>query len=171
MRRTKTSSEAARELGISLRHLYRLLHKGTIPEPRHEKVGSLGAARMWTQRDIERARRKLKGPTRGSRPLIEDVIARLRAENPTLFVAEGPIFTDTIPSQFVNQAELLTPLQLAERLQVSSSWIYEQIRSRTTIHGRREPLPFEKHGRRVYFHWDSVVNWLRQQAKGDGNGR
>jgi len=54
--------------------------------------------------------------------------------------------------------DILTPDQLAERLQVSRNWIYEKTRCR----GRNgNPLPCLKLGRYLRFAWTDVCAWLR----------
>jgi predicted DNA-binding transcriptional regulator AlpA len=51
--------------------------------------------------------------------------------------------------------DILTPEQLAERLQVSPSWIYEKSRRRS-----RNPLPVFRIGRYLRFSWTAVCAWL-----------
>jgi hypothetical protein len=64
---------------------------------------------------------------------------------------------------------LLTPEQLAERLQVRVSFIYENTRARA---GRRnpDPLPCIRMGKYLRFYWPEVEKWLerRQGGKLDG---
>ena len=51
--------------------------------------------------------------------------------------------------------DILTPEQLAERLQVAPSWIYEKSRRRS-----RNPLPVFRIGRYLRFSWTAVCAWL-----------
>jgi len=51
-------------------------------------------------------------------------------------------------------ADILTPEQLAERLQVGVSWVYEKSRSRRMHSGR--PLPVLHCGRYLRFYWPDV---------------
>ena len=57
--------------------------------------------------------------------------------------------------------DILTPEELAARLKVRKSWVYEQTRSRN-----RNPLPRLNMGRYLRFDWSKVVEWLTQE-KGD----
>ena len=56
--------------------------------------------------------------------------------------------------------EILTPTQVAERLQVKPSWVYEQTRERAEVR-KSDPLP--KMGRYLRFDWKDVVEWLERQ--------
>lgn len=54
--------------------------------------------------------------------------------------------------------DILTPEELAARLKVRKSWVYEHTRSRTG----REPLPRLNTGRYLRFDWARIVEWLNQ---------
>jgi len=58
--------------------------------------------------------------------------------------------------------EILTPEQLAERLQVKRSWVYEQTRYRAEVRNA-DPLPFIKLGLYLRFDWKDVLAWLERQ--------
>jgi len=58
--------------------------------------------------------------------------------------------------------EILTPEQLAQRLQVKRSWVYEQTRYRADIRNA-DPLPFIKLGLYLRFDWRDVLVWLERQ--------
>ena len=58
--------------------------------------------------------------------------------------------------------DILTPEQLAQRLQVGVSWVYEKSRSRGKHSGK--PLPVLRCGRYLRFHWPDVCQWLRSGA-------
>ena len=60
--------------------------------------------------------------------------------------------------------EILTPHQLAERLQVKPSWVYEQTRERTGVRDA-DTLPHIKMGRYLRFDWVDVVGWLERHKK------
>lgn len=60
--------------------------------------------------------------------------------------------------------EILTPSQLAERLQVKPSWVYEQTRERTGVRDV-DPLPHIKMGRYLRFDLVDVVEWLERHKK------
>jgi predicted DNA-binding transcriptional regulator AlpA len=58
--------------------------------------------------------------------------------------------------------EILTPSQVAERLQVKPSWVYEQTRVRAEVRNA-DPLPHMKMGRYLRFDWEDVVDWLERR--------
>lgn len=59
----------------------------------------------------------------------------------------------------MESGDILTPNQLAERLQVGVNWVYEKSRSRGKHSG--EPLPVLRCGRYLRFFWPDVCAWLR----------
>jgi predicted DNA-binding transcriptional regulator AlpA len=61
--------------------------------------------------------------------------------------------------------EILTPAQVAERLHVKPSWVYEQTRERADVRNL-DPLPFIKMGRYLRFDWPDVEAWLDRQKRG-----
>jgi hypothetical protein len=62
--------------------------------------------------------------------------------------------------------DILTPSEVAGRLKVSVSWVYEQTRQRAEIR-KVDPLPYRKMGRYLRFSWTEVIDWLNRQ-KGAG---
>jgi hypothetical protein len=59
--------------------------------------------------------------------------------------------------------DLLTPEQLAERLQVSPSWVFEQTRHRAKVRNKNKPpLPTIRLGKYLRFSWIAVSEWLVQ---------
>jgi predicted DNA-binding transcriptional regulator AlpA len=62
----------------------------------------------------------------------------------------------------LNHEEILTPEQLAKRLQVGVGWVYEKSRSR----GQHDtkPFPVLRCGRYLRFYWPDVSEWLRSSA-------
>lgn len=60
--------------------------------------------------------------------------------------------------------EILTPEQLAQRLQVKPSWVYEQTRDRAGSRSS-DPLPHIKMGRYLRFDWCDVLAWLERHKK------
>ncbi len=52
--------------------------------------------------------------------------------------------------------EILTPTQVAERLQVKPSWVYEQTRERAEVRNS-DPLPHMKMGRYLRFDWKETT--------------
>lgn len=69
----------------------------------------------------------------------------------------------------LDPAHILTPEQLAERLQVNVSFIYENTRARA---GRRnpDPLPFMRIGKYLRFYWPEVEKWLQRRQGGRADG-
>src|SRR5215475_13938147 len=57
--------------------------------------------------------------------------------------------------------DILTPDQLAKRLQVTRSWVYEKCRRR----GRYDepPMPRLQIGRYLRFYWPDVCEWMRRK--------
>jgi len=55
-----STREAARKLGVTLVTVQRHIAKKTLPAPPLIKMGS-ASVRLWTARDIERARKVLSG--------------------------------------------------------------------------------------------------------------
>jgi excisionase family DNA binding protein len=55
----------------------------------------------------------------------------------------------------VKAEDILTPEELAARLKVPDSWVYEKTRGRC-----RNPIPCLRLGRYVRFDWTSVATWL-----------
>jgi hypothetical protein len=67
-------------------------------------------------------------------------------------------------SNRLDASEILTPEQLAERLQVGVNWVYEKSRSRGKHSGT--PLPVLRMGRYLRFSWPDVVEWMRDGSSG-----
>jgi predicted DNA-binding transcriptional regulator AlpA len=61
-------------------------------------------------------------------------------------------------ADYMKPEDILTPNQLAERLQVGVSWVYEKSRSRGSHN--RNPLPVLRCGRYLRFYWIDVCEWL-----------
>jgi transposase len=55
-----STREAAKKLGVTILTLQRHVSARTIPTPALQKVGGV-SVRLWTNRDIERARKVLSG--------------------------------------------------------------------------------------------------------------
>jgi predicted DNA-binding transcriptional regulator AlpA len=51
--------------------------------------------------------------------------------------------------------EILTPDEVAKRLKVKVSWVYEKRRPRT-----KNPIPCLPLGRYIRFDWNAVLQWL-----------
>jgi len=57
--------------------------------------------------------------------------------------------------------DLLTPQELAVRLKVSKSWVFQQTRGRARIRNKN-PLPCIRLGKYVRFSWVAVCAWMAQ---------
>jgi excisionase family DNA binding protein len=55
-------------------------------------------------------------------------------------------------------SDLLTPSELAERLKVPQSWVYEMMRP-----SRKTSLPVLRAGRHLRFSWTAVCAWMAIQ--------
>jgi predicted DNA-binding transcriptional regulator AlpA len=56
--------------------------------------------------------------------------------------------------------DILTPEQLADRLQVKKSWIFEQTRARSKTRNAH-PLPCIRLGKYIRFSWSQVSEWMQ----------
>jgi len=63
----------------------------------------------------------------------------------------------------LNAEDILTPAELAKRLKVPLSWIYEKSRDRGQFAG--QPLPVLRCGKYLRFSWPAVVEWLQRQER------
>jgi len=66
---------------------------------------------------------------------------------------------------YMKAEDILTPEQLAERLQVGASWVYEKSRRRYRGSQECNPLPVLRCGRYLRFYWPDVCEWLRNGTK------
>ncbi len=55
----------------------------------------------------------------------------------------------------VSPQDILTPKELAVRLKVPESWVFEKTRKR-----QQNPLPVFRIGRYLRFNWSAVAAWL-----------
>jgi hypothetical protein len=78
----------------------------------------------------------------------------------TFTIASKPIE----PGQ-LDARHILTPEQLAERLQVPVSWVYEQTRNRMSIRNA-DPVPNIRMGKYLRFYWPEVEKWLERRQGG-----
>ncbi len=62
-------------------------------------------------------------------------------------------------ASLVRAEDILTPEELAARLKVPDSWVYEKTRGRC-----RNPIPCLRLGRYVRFNWVAVATWLTAPA-------
>jgi hypothetical protein len=61
----------------------------------------------------------------------------------------------------IDHNELLTPSELAERLKVPVSWVFEQTRQRAKVRNDK-PLPCIRLGKYLRFSWVAVCEWMAQ---------
>ena len=61
-------------------------------------------------------------------------------------------------------ADLLTPVELASRLKVPKSWVFEQTRDRTKIRNKN-PLPCIRLGKYLRFSWVAVCAWMSENRR------
>ncbi len=65
--------------------------------------------------------------------------------------------------------EIVTIQELAERLKVNKSTIYELTRRRAIVRAdKHRPLPCIKLGRQLRFNWRLVCQWLTELEEGRG---
>ena len=68
----------------------------------------------------------------------------------------------TIPAA-IPPEDILTPEQLADRLQVKVSWIFEQTRNRAKVRNKNKKcLPCIRLGKYLRFSWVRVCEWMAQ---------
>jgi len=72
--------------------------------------------------------------------------------------------TDNVPSKLAPE-NILTPEELADRLKVPRTWVFEKTRSRC-----QNPIPHFRIGRYIRFDWTRVVEWLAT-TEGERAGR
>ncbi|MHB8413684.1 MAG: helix-turn-helix domain-containing protein [Candidatus Acidiferrales bacterium] len=63
-------------------------------------------------------------------------------------------------NEILGPEKILTPQELADRLKVPVSWIYEKTRSRS-----RDPLPVIRLGRYMRFDWPDIVEWIERHRQ------
>jgi hypothetical protein len=67
-------------------------------------------------------------------------------------------------AEILKAEDILTPAELAKRLRVEVSWVYERTRPRARKYPG-QPLPCLRVGKFIRFAWPEVVAWMR-----NGNG-
>ena len=73
-------------------------------------------------------------------------------------------FLDISPT--LRPENILTPEEVAARLKVPESWVYEKTRARC-----RNPIPCLRLGRYIRFDWNAVINWLTVEAEKESNAK
>jgi excisionase family DNA binding protein len=78
--------------------------------------------------------------------------------------------TDRVKNYFLHISvrlkpeDILTPEEVAARLKVPESWVYEKTRARC-----RNPIPCLRLGRYVRFDWNAVITWLTAASTQEQN--
>jgi hypothetical protein len=73
---------------------------------------------------------------------------------------------ETTTPAVVRPEDILTPAEVAARLKVKPSWIFEQTRIRGKIRNKgKPPLPYHRVGKFLRFHWPEVSAWWLLQNK------
>jgi Helix-turn-helix domain len=89
---------------------------------------------------------------------------------PRVNYAQSPPITDPIKRQLtythllLSPQDILTPEEVAARLKVPDSWVYEKTRARC-----RNPIPCMHLGRYIRFDWNAVIIWLQAGADRETN--
>jgi len=64
----------------------------------------------------------------------------------------------------IDHNDFLTPAELAERLKLPVSWVFEQTRQRAKIRNKT-PLPCIRVGKYCRFSWVQVCEWMAQSDR------
>lgn len=176
-------------LGVSQRTLYRWLYDGLVPEPRTAIAGKV-KLRTWSAKDVEKARkvaqrRRAKYVTKGRLRLAlsaaEVPVSAQYAAGPFPSAIAPQLPADVVPGimaaapetlrfedglrltcEFRPEDEVLTPSEVAKRLGVPPSWVYEQTRARASRRSGK-PFPYRKIGKYLRFNWRDVNDWVNEQ--------
>ena len=172
-----TTAAVARSLGIEQRTLWRWLESGEFTAPDSIQHGT-NRIFLWSPRDIQRLKKHV-AKSREHWGSLRDVLhnwagmqgqIRMGITAPKVFtdVGAGP------QAMFQPTDELLTPQQLADRLQVKLSTVYELSRRRGRLRASRlpgrEPMPCHKIGKFLRFSWQEIVSWMNRQMEAQRAG-
>lgn len=64
----------------------------------------------------------------------------------------------------INHTDLLTPEELAQRLKLPKSWVFEQTRHRAKVRNKT-PLPCLRLGKYLRFSWVQVCEWMYENNR------
>lgn len=78
-----STGEAAKKLGLQTRTLSRYIQAGKLPAPKMAKTGGM-TLHLWTDRDIERARKLLPKIANGRKTRYQKLREKQKNEAPTL---------------------------------------------------------------------------------------
>ena len=82
------------------------------------------------------------------------------SEAATFMIADRPIEPGHLEAHHI-----LTPEDLAERLKVEVSWVYENTRKRASVR-KTDPLPNIRMGKYLRFYWPEIEKWLERHQGG-----
>jgi hypothetical protein len=91
---------------------------------------------------------------------LENLSPTALNECATFVIAEKPIEPGQLDSNHI-----LRPTELAERLKVPVSWVYENTRNRASVRNA-DPLPSIRMGKYLRFYWPEVEKWLSRRQGG-----
>jgi excisionase family DNA binding protein len=81
----------------------------------------------------------------------------------SIFVVRSKIDAAQTSGTSPSYEELLTPEELAGKLKVSKSTVFELTRKRTA--GSRPPMPKLKVGKFVRFRYSEVISWMEKNGQ------
>jgi len=96
---------------------------------------------------------------------MRDLLDRARAW-PRRALGDQPEITDRVSLHFshispgLKSEDILTPEEVAARLKVPESWVYEKTRARC-----RNPIPCMRLGRYIRFDWQNIIKWLSTESQ------
>jgi len=96
---------------------------------------------------------------------MRDLLDRARAW-PRRAIGDQPEITDRVSLHFshispgLKPEDILTPEEVAARLKVPESWVYEKTRARC-----RNPIPCMRLGRYIRFDWQNIIKWLSTESQ------
>jgi hypothetical protein len=88
--------------------------------------------------------------------ILEDRKQQVISEAATFTIADRPIEPGHLDAQHI-----LTPEDLAKRLKVDVSWVYESTRKRASVR-KTDPLPSIRMGKYLRFYWPEIEKWLER---------
>jgi predicted DNA-binding transcriptional regulator AlpA len=95
--------------------------------------------------------------------ILEDRKHPVSSEAATFMIADRPIEPGHLEAQHI-----LRPEELAERLKVDVSWVYENTRKRASVR-KTDPLPSIRMGKYLRFYWPEIEKWLERHQGGRAN--
>jgi len=92
--------------------------------------------------------------------ILEDQKHPVISEAATFMAADRPIEPGQLEARHI-----LTPEELAGRLKVEVSWVYENTRKRASVR-KIDPLPNIRMGKYLRFYWPEIEKWLERHQGG-----